>query len=174
MVMIGKVVLSRFVKTDSLALDLDLVVVEAVSVHVVGLEEVSALVEVLAVEADSEEVLAELVVAMVEALVVTEVELVLMQVPQLQPLFLTPSLTMLLLALREVRSSMFATFLGPLATRILSNSSPPSEKSSKPRFSTNRMAAPAVPELYDSILPKMPRPLSRSFLATSTEAVLLD
>lgn len=181
MATIGKVARSRYVKIASLALDLDS---EA--------EVASALVEVLAEDSAAAEDIVVVVGSTLDSQVVAEdsqaamVEVVMTEEPVLSLLLPIHSPIMPLLVQREARLSTFAmyvfpirdaldhstnwrhSFPGPQATRILSSSSPPSERSSKPRFSTSQTADLEALVLFASILLKMRRLLSRNSPVTST------
>lgn len=181
MATIGKVARSRYVKIASLALDLDS---EA--------EVASALVEVLAEDSAAAEDIVVVVGSTLDSQVVAEdsqaamVEVVMTEEPVLFLLLPIHSPIMPLLVQREARLSTFAmyvfpirdaldhstnwrhSFPGPQATRILSSSSPPSERSSKPRFSTSQTADLEALVLFASILLKMRRLLSRNSPVTST------
>jgi len=159
----GKAALSRYVKIASLALDPDSV--EVVSALVEDLAEVSVLEAVDSAVVGSVVVL-EVVVDSEAAMVVRVVTMVELALSLLLP---TPLPTMPLLVLREARPSTSATFLGPQATRISSSSSPPSERSSKPKFSTSQMADLEALALFASTLLRMRRLLSRNSLVTSME-----
>lgn len=182
MATIGKAARSRYVKIASLALALDSEAVVA-----------SALVEVLAEDSQpAAEDMVEEVGSTLDSQVVAEdfqaamVEVVMMQEPALFLLLPIHSPIMPLLVQREARLSTFAmyvfpirdaldhstnwchSFPGPQATKILSSSSPPSERLSKPKFSTSQMADLEALVLFASILPKTRRLLSRNFPVTST------
>ena len=100
------------------------------------------------------------------------------------------SLTSQLPVRREVKRSTFATFVsqsflhtscsltfgsshGQPAMRISSSCSRQSARLSRLRFSTSLMADLVEPGLFVSIMPRMPRLQSQSFLGTSMEVVLL-
>jgi hypothetical protein len=181
MATIGKAARLRYVKIASLALDLDS---EA--------EVASALVEVLAEDSAAAEDIVVVVGSTLDSQLVAEdsqaalVEVVMTEEPALFLLLPIHSPIMPLLVQREARLSTFAmyvfpirdaldhstnwchSFPGPQATKILSSSSPPSERLSKPKFSTSQTADLEALVLFASILLKMRRPLSRNSPVTST------
>lgn len=178
---IGKAARSRYVKIASLALDLDS---EA--------EVASALVEVLAEDSAAAEDIVVVVGSTLDSQLVAEhsqaamVEVVMTEEPALFLLLPIHSPIMPLLVQREARLSTFAmyvfpnrdafdhstnwchSFPGPQATRILSSSSPPSERLSKPKFNTSQTADLEALVLFASILLKTRRLPSRNSPVTST------